>query len=52
MVVVSVAIEVEDVRETFGVWYEAMHLEVLSLDADAAVALAVEGCDFAERPSG
>lgn len=57
MVVVAVAIEVEDVRETVwvgyeGFRYEAMHLEVLSLDADASVALAVEGGDFAEWTSG
>ena len=56
MVVVAVAIEVEDVRETVGVGYEGfrhetMHLEVLSLDADASVALAVEGGDFAEWTS-
>lgn len=53
MVVMAVAVDVEDVREVVWVLdecfcHETMHLEVLSLYADAAVAFTVEGGYFVE----
>ena len=57
MVVMAVSVDVEDVREVVGVRHECfshetMHLEVLSLNADAAVAFTVEGGYFAIFPAG
>ena len=56
MVVMAVAVDVEDVREVVGVrdecfCHETMHLEVLTLDANTAVAFSVEGSYFAESPA-
>ena len=56
MVVGAIAVKVENVREVIGVLdegfsHETMHFEVLTLDANTAVAFSVEGSYFAESPA-